>query len=92
MTSELHLDGYISFTLAVLLLFVGKAFTRRFEMLRRYSIPEPVLGGVVCIGIVSAVYLATGLKIDFQLGVRDVLLLYFFGAIGLGVRALLGWY
>lgn len=84
MTSELHLDGYISFTLAVLLLFVGKAFTRRFEMLRRYSIPEPVLGGVVCIAVVSAVYLASGLKIDFQLGVRDVLLLYFFAAIGLG--------
>ncbi|HMN74939.1 MAG TPA: sodium/glutamate symporter [Burkholderiaceae bacterium] len=84
MTSELHLDGYISFTLAVLLLFVGKTFTRRFELLRRYSIPEPVLGGVVCIGIVSAVYLASGLKIDFQLGVRDVLLLYFFAAIGLG--------
>jgi ESS family glutamate:Na+ symporter len=84
LTSELHLDGYISFTLAVLLLFVGKTFTRRFELLRRYSIPEPVLGGVVCIGIVSAVYLASGLKIDFQLGVRDVLLLYFFAAIGLG--------
>lgn len=84
MTSDLHLDGYVSFTLAVLLLFVGKAFTRRFELLRRYSIPEPVLGGLVCIAIVSVLYLAIGLKVDFQLGVRDVLLLYFFAAIGLG--------
>ncbi|HMO48153.1 MAG TPA: sodium/glutamate symporter [Rubrivivax sp.] len=84
MTRDLHLDGYVSFTLAVLLLFVGKAFTRRFELLRRYSIPEPVLGGLVCIAIVSVLYLAIGLKVDFQLGVRDVLLLYFFAAIGLG--------
>jgi ESS family glutamate:Na+ symporter len=81
---DLHLDAYVSFTLAVLLLFVGKACTRRFELLRRYSIPEPVLGGLVCIAIVSALYLTIGLKVDFQLGVRDVLLLYFFAAIGLG--------
>jgi len=80
---DLHLDAYISFTLAVLLLFVGKACTRRFELLRRYSIPEPVLGGLVCIAIVSLLYLTLGLKIDFQLGVRDILLLYFFAAIGL---------
>ncbi len=84
MTSDLHFDGYVSFTLAVLLLFVGKSFTRRFELLRRYSIPEPVLGGLVCIAVVSVLYLAIGLKVDFQLGVRDVLLLYFFAAIGLG--------
>jgi ESS family glutamate:Na+ symporter len=74
----------VSFTLAILLLFVGKACTRRFELLRRYSIPEPVIGGVVCIFVVSALFLAFGLKVDFQLGVRDVLLLYFFAAIGLG--------
>lgn len=84
LTTDLHFDAYVSFTLAVLLLFVGKACTRRFELLRRYSIPEPVLGGVVCMAVVSALYLAIGLKIDFQLGVRDVLLLYFFAAIGLG--------
>jgi ESS family glutamate:Na+ symporter len=80
---EFHFDAYVSFTLAVLLLFVGKTCTRRFELLRRYSIPEPVLGGLVCIATVSALYLAFGLKVDFQLGVRDVLLLYFFAAIGL---------
>ncbi|MDM0109403.1 sodium/glutamate symporter [Variovorax sp. J22R24] len=84
MPQDLHLDAYVSFTLAVLLLFVGKACTRRFELLRRYSIPEPVLGGLVCIVVVSALYVAIGLKIDFQLGVRDILLLYFFAAIGLG--------
>lgn len=84
MPQEIHFDAYVSFTLAVLLLFVGKACTRRFELLRRYSIPEPVLGGIVCIVIVSALYLTIGLRIDFQLGVRDVLLLYFFAAIGLG--------
>jgi ESS family glutamate:Na+ symporter len=81
---DLHLDAYVSFTLAILLLFVGKACTRRFELLRRYSIPEPVIGGLVSIVVVSTLYLVLGLKVDFQLGVRDLLLLYFFAAIGLG--------
>jgi len=81
---DLHLDGYVSFTIAILLLFVGKACTRRFELLRRYSIPEAVMGGLVCIAVISALYLGIGLKVDFQLGVRDILLLYFFAAIGLG--------
>ncbi|SEB15408.1 sodium/glutamate symporter [Variovorax sp. YR216] len=84
MPQDLHLDGYVSFTIAILLLFVGKACTRRFELLRRYSIPEAVMGGLVCIVVVSALYLGIGLKVDFQLGVRDILLLYFFAAIGLG--------
>ncbi|SCK16017.1 sodium--glutamate symport carrier (gltS) [Variovorax sp. HW608] len=84
MQHDLHLDGYVSFTIAILLLFVGKACTRGFELLRRYSIPEAVMGGLVCIAVVSALYLGIGLKVDFQLGVRDDLLLYFFAAIGLG--------
>ncbi|MDM0011659.1 sodium/glutamate symporter [Variovorax sp. J22P168] len=84
MQHDLHLDAYVSFTLAILLLFVGKACTRRFEVLRRYSIPEPVIGGLACIAVVSTLYLVFGLKLDFQLGARDVLLLYFFAAIGLG--------
>lgn len=61
MPQEFHFDAYVSFTLAVLLLFVGKACTRRFELLRRYSIPEPVVGGLVCIAVFSALYLAFGL-------------------------------
>ncbi|SFN46695.1 sodium/glutamate symporter [Variovorax sp. OV329] len=84
MPQDIHFDGYISFTLAILLLFVGKSCTRRFEILQRYSIPEPVLGGLVCIAVVSALHAILGIKVDFQLGVRDILLLYFFAAIGLG--------
>lgn len=79
----MHFEAYVSFTLAILLLFVGKACTRRFELLRRYSIPEAVIGGLVCIAVVSALYLGFGLKVDFELASRDVLLLYFFAAIGL---------
>jgi len=79
-----QIDAFHSFTLAILLLFVGKELTQRVEVLRRYSIPEPVSGGLVCVAAVGALYFFAGVRVDFELGARDMLLLYFFAAIGLG--------
>ena len=83
-------DAFVSFTLAILLLFVGKGLSARIGVLRRYGIPEPVVGGVLCAAVVCALYYGIGLRVDFGLGARDLLLLYFFAALGLNsnVRAL----
>jgi ESS family glutamate:Na+ symporter len=42
--SSYEFGGLVSFTLAIILLFLGKTLTGRIEILRRYSIPEPVIG------------------------------------------------
>ncbi|MCW5623770.1 MAG: sodium/glutamate symporter, partial [Burkholderiales bacterium] len=76
-------NAFVSFTLAILLLFVGKGLTQRVALLRRYSIPEPVVGGFLCACGVGVVYLVDGTQIRFDLGMRDMLLLYFFAGIGL---------
>ncbi|WP_026972412.1 sodium/glutamate symporter [Aliagarivorans marinus] len=81
--TELQLDGFISFTLAMALLFVGKAATNRFSLLRQYSIPEPVIGGFACALLVAAIYYFGGVELSFDLVQRDYLLLYFFAGIGL---------
>lgn len=70
-------------TLAILLLFIGKGLTVRIATLRRYSIPEPVVGGVLCAAVVCALYYGMGMKVHFELGARDIFLLYFFAALGL---------
>src|SRR5690606_11215748 len=72
-----------SVTLAILLLFVGKGLTARINTLRRYSIPEPVVGGVLCAAVVCALYYGMGMEVHFELGARDMFLLYFFAALGL---------
>lgn len=77
------IHGFVSFTLAIMLLFVGKALTLRYAILRRYSIPEPVIGGFLCAGVVGALYWLLGTKVTFELQIRDWLLLYFFAGIGL---------
>ena len=84
-------DAFTSLTLAILLLFAGKGLAMRVGALRRYSIPDPVIGGVLCAGVVGALYYGIGLRVEFELGIRDILLLYFFGALGLNsdLRSLL---
>lgn len=57
--------------------------TEYWGVVRRYSIPEPVVGGFACALVVGLIYYTTGSKIEFDLNVRDTLLLYFFAAIGL---------
>ncbi len=80
----LEVHGFSSFTLAIVLLFIGKGLVMRLELLlRRYSIPEPVIGGFLCAAVVGLAYFALDLQIRFELGIRDWLLLYFFPAIGL---------
>lgn len=76
-------SAFASFTLAIILLFIGKAVIGRIEVLRRYSIPEPVIGGFLCAAVVGVAYFVFDFKITFKLEVRDWLLLYFFAAIGL---------
>jgi ESS family glutamate:Na+ symporter len=75
--------GFVSFTFAIILLFIGKSLVGRVEILRRYSIPEPVIGGFLCAAAVAVAYFFFDLKVSFTLEVRDWLLLYFFAAIGL---------
>ncbi len=81
--NSFEVDAFLSFTLAIILLFIGKALTERSALLRRYSIPEPVVGGFLCAAAVALAYFLFDLRITFSLEVRDWLLLYFFAAIGL---------
>ena len=76
-------EGFLSFTLAIILLFIGKGLLSKSAVLRRYSIPEPVVGGFICAAAVAGAYFFFDLKITFSLEVRDMLLVYFFAAIGL---------
>ncbi|PSU30502.1 sodium/glutamate symporter [Photobacterium lutimaris] len=79
-------DGFVSFTLAICLLFIGKFATIRFEVLRKYSIPEPVIGGFICAITVAIIYYVFNTAIEFELEARGTLLLYFFAGIGLSAN------
>lgn len=79
----MQINAFHSFTLAIILLFIGKAVTRRYDVFYRYSIPEPVVGGFLCATVVGLLYGLADIRISFDLELRDILLLYFFAGIGL---------
>ena len=78
-----EIQGFVSFTLAIILLFLGKLIIGHFEVLKRYSVPEPVIGGFLCASAVGLSYYLFNFEISFDLRSREMLLLYFFAAIGL---------
>ena len=60
------LEGFASFTLAIILLFLGKLIISRSELLKRYSIPEPVIGGFLCATLVGLSYYFLNFELTFD--------------------------
>lgn len=79
----IEIEPFLSFTIAVLLLIIGKILTLRWSFLRRYSIPAPVAGGLAFTALVTLLRAFFGIELHFQLAARDFLLLLFFAGIGL---------
>ena len=74
---------FVAFTVAIMVLFYGKYLTIKYEFLRKYSIPEPVVGGFACAVLVGVLYYFFDYQLTFKLEVMDWLLVYFFTGIGL---------
>jgi ESS family glutamate:Na+ symporter len=77
---------FLAITIAIVVLFAGKGINGRVRMLREYSIPEPVTGGLLLATALTLVYAIAGWRVTFDLQARDVLLVYFFTTIGLNAR------
>jgi len=74
---------FVTVTLAIIVLFIGKALNRRFAVLYRSNISESVSGGLLVSLIIGAIYLVFDLQIDFNLAAREYFAVYFFTAIGI---------
>jgi ESS family glutamate:Na+ symporter len=82
-THLISLDALPSLLAACLVLLLGTDLCRRVPSLARYSIPSPVVGGIL-FAIAAAVLLrATGYGIAMTNGAKSALLLIFFACLGL---------
>jgi ESS family glutamate:Na+ symporter len=79
----LRIDSFLAVTLGIIVLFLGKRLNDAMGFLREFSIPEPVTGGLLFSVLFGLVYWTTGAAVEFELGARDVLLVYFFTTIGI---------
>ncbi|MEO1530620.1 MAG: sodium/glutamate symporter [Pseudomonadota bacterium] len=82
----IEIDAFAALTLGIVVYFAGERLTNRFPVLARYSIPEPVSGGLAAALMALAVVLLTGRQVTYDLTARDALLVYFFTTVGLNAR------
>jgi ESS family glutamate:Na+ symporter len=78
--------GLLTFTISIVVFFIGAGVNRLIAPLRRWNIPEAVTGGMLAALATLAAYEVLHREIVFDLGARDMLLLYFFTAIGLNAK------
>ena len=71
---------------SIVVLWLGMFLTGRIRFLSDYNIPAPVSGGLVCSCVVAVVFLTLDTKIQFDLSMRDDLLIIFFSTIGLSAK------
>lgn len=77
------LDGYGTLVAASLVLLLGRKLVAIIRPLQTYSIPEPVVGGlVVALGLFAA-QAGTGFQVRFDNALSTPLMLAFFASIGL---------
>lgn len=72
--------------LSILVLFLGKYLTLKFKVLATYNIPEPVSGGIIASLLFTLLHFAYDLEFNFDLSMRDDLLVIFFTTIGLSAK------
>ena len=79
-------DGYETLVAASMVLVVGGLLVSRVGWLKYYSIPEPVVGGVIAALGLFVLQSSTGIGIQFDKALSTPLMLCFFASIGLNAE------
>ncbi|CDL78979.1 sodium/glutamate symporter [Xenorhabdus cabanillasii] len=81
-----HLDIYGTLVAATLVLLVGRKLVQSVSFLEKYTIPEPVAGGLLVAFVLLIVKQSTGWEVSFDLSLKDPLMLAFFATVGLNAN------
>lgn len=79
----LSLNSFLSVTLGILVLFIGRRINGSSKLLREFNIPTPVTGGLLISLLIALIYVVSGVAVEFSMAARDMLLIYFFTTIGI---------
>jgi len=83
---QFRVDIYSTLALAAIALVIGRLLARRIEILKRYSIPDAVVGGMLFAIVVTAVR-GVDVAIDFDPALLTPLNVMFFTTVGLSADA-----
>ncbi len=80
---QIQMPSFLTVTLGILALLIGKSLNKSVRCLREFTIPEAVSGGLFAALVFTLLHLALGIKINFGMQARDLLLVYFFTTVGM---------
>jgi glutamate:Na+ symporter, ESS family len=84
--TTIETPGLLTFTISIVVFFIGAGLNRVIGPLRRWNMPEAVTGGLLAALVTLVLHERFGREIVFDLAARDMLLLYFFTGIGLNAK------
>lgn len=82
----MHLDVYGTLVAASLVLLLGELLVAAVPPLRRWTIPEPVAGGLVAALVIFGLHAFVRIDVHFNLAWQTPLMLAFFATIGLNAN------
>lgn len=80
-----ELDTLSTLVAATLVLLLGRKLVQSVSLLKKYTIPEPV-AGVTGRGCSAGTEKSVGWEVNFDMTLRDPLMLAFFATIGLNAN------
>lgn len=81
-----HLDTLATLVAATLTLLLGRKLVHSVSFLKKYTIPEPVEGGLLVALALLVLKKSMGWEVNFDMSLRDPLMLAFFATIGLNAN------
>ena len=82
----IRLDSPEMLAISVLVVWMGATLNRRIGVLERNFIPPAVTGGLTFALLAWLLHSGFGVALEFDMELRDLLLLVFFSTVGLSVR------
>jgi len=87
MPVKLEFNLLYTLLVAILVLFAGRELVKRVAWLERFSVPAPVVGGCVIAIVLATADGVAGIRVSFDMTLKDTLLLIFFTTVGLAADA-----
>ncbi len=74
-----------SFLVAISVLFLGNFINTRLPILKKFNIPEPIVGGLIVAFIITILHF-NGIDLQFDLPLQQTFMLMFFATVGLAAN------
>ena len=74
-----------SFLIAISVLFLGHFVNAKLPVLKKYNIPEPIVGGLIVALAITGLHF-NGIDLEFSLPLQNTFMLMFFATVGLAAN------